>query len=397
MVLPIRRSIFLHVLLVSALAASAQVRNSFLARSHQSSAVSMVYRLYVPKSYTAGQKYPLLVALHGVGEKGSDNAIQVDREDLGSTWIADSVQGRWPHFVMVPQCPSQLSWGGAAITGIHQIIDSLKREFSLDTNRFYAVGLSMGARGTFNLLASRPGYFAAAVPCAGAGTNSQAADIAKTPLWAFHGSTDPTVDVSGTRTMVAAIENTGIRFVRFVSESWTAVPGLNTYSTAIRNGTDPVAMVARNPSGISYDSLRRAVAGGARYLYSEVTNGDHRTGWMVAFHHPLVPGWIFSKAKGTGTVALAPPSGGSGARERRGAVLRFVPETGSILLETDPGRRGAGFGRPEVGSGLRSAGSGPRSVGSGRLFTVPGRQLPSPLLDGGSGLDGTQPIRRTGR
>jgi predicted peptidase len=68
---PIRRSAFLPVLLVlfvSALAAPAQVRNSFQARSHQSSAVSMVYRLFVPKSYTAVRKYPLLVALHGVGE-----------------------------------------------------------------------------------------------------------------------------------------------------------------------------------------------------------------------------------------------------------------------------------------------------------------------------------------
>lgn len=352
---PIRPIIPALGFLLSALDAPAQVRNSFEPRSHQSSAVSMVYRLYVPKAYTAGQKYPLLVALHGVGEKGSDNAIQVDREDLASTWIADSIQSRWPHFVMVPQCPTELSWGGAAITGIHQIIDSLKREFSLDTNRFYAVGLSMGARGTFNLLASRPGYFAAAVPCAGAGTNSQAASIARTPIWAFHGSTDPIVDVSGTRSMVAAIENTGIRFVRFVSESWTNGPALDTYSKAIRNGTDPVTMVAKNPSGISYDSLRRAVDGGARYLYSEVTNGDHRTGWMVAFHHPLVPGWIFSKTKAAGTVSLAPAAGNPVTR--RGAALLFGPIADGDRFFTVLGRRvpvvpaivGAAKGGPGVG------------------------------------------------
>lgn len=284
----------------------AQVRNSFQARSHTSPSVSMVYRLFVPKDYSATRQYPLLVALHGVGEKGNDNAIQVDREDLASTWIADSLQARVPHFVLVPQCPTNMSWGGAANDGIFAIIDSLKREFRLDTNRLYAVGLSMGARGTFNLLASRPGYFAAAVPCAGAGTNSQAAAIARTPLWTFHGDADPIVSVEGTRSMVAAIEGTGIRFVRFFSETWNAVPGLDTYSRAVRSGTNPIDMVARNPSGISFDSLGRAVAGGAKYLYSEVKGGDHRTGWMVAFHNPLVPGWIFSKVKGGGTVSIAP-------------------------------------------------------------------------------------------
>jgi len=316
------------LLALAATAARSQVRNSFQARSHNTPAVSMVYRLFVPEDYSADRRYPLLVALHGVGEKGNDNAIQVDREDLGSTWIADSLQARVPHFVLVPQCPANLSWGGAAIDGIHAIIDSLKREFRLDTNRLYAVGLSMGARGTFNLLASRPGYFAAAVACAGAGTNSQAAAISRTPLWAFHGDDDPIVDVEGTRSMVAAIEGTGKRFVRFFSETWNAVPGLDTYSRAIRDGTNPVDMVARNPSGISYDSLRRAVAGGANYLYSEVKGGDHRTGWMVAFHHPLVPGWIFSKTKGGAAVSLARNPAARPARS--GSELMFGTAPGGV-------------------------------------------------------------------
>jgi len=268
----------------------------------------MKYRLFVPKNYDKNKKYPLIVTMHGVGEKGSNNTSQVDLEDLVSTWIADDVQKENPAFVMGPQCPSDLFWGGAATTMVHAIIDSLKREFSLDTNRLYAVGLSMGARGVFNLLEERPGYFAAALACAGAGNNNAAAKIARTPLWAFHAAGDGVVDVSGTRSMVEAIEQTGIKFVRFVSDSWTTSPGLNTYSDAIRNGTDPVTMVAKNPTGISYDSLKRAVQGGAKYLYSEAKGGDHRTGWMIAFHHPLVPGWLFSKTKEVPTevVSLQP-------------------------------------------------------------------------------------------
>lgn len=285
-----------------------QVHNAMEDRSFTASSVTMKYRLFVPKNYDPAKKYPLIVTMHGVGEKGSDNTRQVDLEDIVSTWIADSLQNKVPHFVMGPQCPSELSWGGSATEMVHDVIDSLKREFSLDTNRLYAVGLSMGARGTFNLLEERPGYFAAALACAGAGNNNAAAKIARTPLWVFHAAGDGVVNVSGTRSMVDAIESTGSIFVRFVSESWTNSPGLDTYSNAIKNGTDPLAMVAKNPQGISYDSLKRAVDGGAEYLYSEILGGDHRTGWMVAFHHPLVPVWLFSKTKEVPIAVLASKS-----------------------------------------------------------------------------------------
>jgi predicted peptidase len=280
-----------------------QVHKSMQDRSFTSGSVTVKYRLFVPKNYDVSKKYPLIVTMHGVGEKGNDNTRQVDLEDLVSTWIADNLQKETPHFVMGPQCPSDLSWGGGATATVHKIIDSLKREFSIDTNRLYAVGLSMGARGVFNLLEERPGYFAGAIACAGAGNNNAAALIARTPLWTFHAAGDGVVNVSGTRTMVEAIEKTGIKFVRFISDCWKDSPTLTTYSDAIRNGTDPITMVAKNPDGISYDSLKRAVDGGVNYLYSEVKGGDHRTGWMVAFHHPLVPKWLFSKSKATSAAA----------------------------------------------------------------------------------------------
>lgn len=281
-----------------------QVHKSMQDRSYTSGSTTIKYRLFVPANYDVSKKYPLIVTMHGVGERGNDNTRQVDLEDLVSTWIADNIQKEVPHFVMGPQCPGDLYWGGVTTQTVHKIIDSLRREFSLDTNRLYAVGLSMGARGVFNLLEERPGLFAAAVACAGAGNNNAAASIARTPLWAFHAAGDDIVDVSGTRTMVEAIEKTGITFLRFVSDCWRNSPTLTTYSDAIRSGTDPITMVAKNPDGISYDSLKRAVEGGVNYIYSEVKGGDHRTGWMVAFHHPLVPKWLFSKSKNMYTTEI---------------------------------------------------------------------------------------------
>lgn len=321
---------------------AAQVHNSMQGRSFKLASENMVYRLFVPKDYSASRKYPLMVAMHGVGEKGNDNNIQVDREDLASTWIADSLQARVPHFVMVPQCPSDLSWGSSvAIKGVHDIIDSLKREFSLDTNRIYVAGLSMGGRGTFNLLQMKPGMFAAALPCAGAGDTSAAGSIAKTPIWAFHSDTDPTVDVAGSRDMVGAMERRGIKFVRFLSQAYVKNPGMTTYTDAIKSGVDPVSIVAKSPTPpVTYDSLRRALAGKAEYLYSEVLGGDHRTGWMVAFHHPLVTGWIYSHVKGSASVTLAPPPHAGPARARTEATRRIW--NGAVLVFGDPSESAAG-------------------------------------------------------
>ena len=125
----------------------------------------MVYRLYVPVGYTPTKKYPIVVALHGIGERGNNNVNQLTLEELVQPWVRDSVQAKFPHFVMVPQCPANLywwpsnTWDGTRSTpniGIVQILDSLKKEFSLDTTRFYVTGLSMGGFGAMSTLATLP-------------------------------------------------------------------------------------------------------------------------------------------------------------------------------------------------------------------------------------------------
>ena len=331
------RALGLAALSLLMMQAQAQVHTLMQGRSFKYGSYTIMYRLFVPKNYDAKQKYPIMTAMHGVGEKGADNNIQVDREDLASTWMEDTLQARVPHFVMVPQCPSSTSWGGDAILGVHGIIDSLKREFSIDTNRLYVAGLSMGGRGTFNLLQARPGYFAAALPCAGAGDNSAAANIAKTPIWAFHSITDPVVDVAGTRTMVAAIEQSGTKFLRFTSTAAIKSPSLSAYRDALKNGTKAEDLVAKNLTP-GYDSLKRAVAT-ARYLYQEIAEGDHRTGWMVPFHHPLVTGWIYSKVRGGSSVALAPRT--EARMTRNGATLLFgnVPQAPGAAIFSLDGRQ----------------------------------------------------------
>ncbi len=304
----------------------------FEARTYKiSSTVTMSYRLFKPKNYIASQKYPMVVCLHEIGERGSDNRIQVDREDLAHPWIDDSVQTRVPHFVMIPQCPANLYWwsstsGTGPISvptqGVVNLIDSLKREFSLDTTRLYITGLSMGGMGTWDLLRLKPNIFAAAVPASGLSDPTTASTIVKTPFWAHHGSTDGTVNVSGDRNMMLAIEALPKKVIRFVSVAPFTAPTLTSFSDSIKKNGNPLTLVAKNPSGISWDSVSRAVTGGSDFLYSEATNGDHRTGWMIAWHNPLLAKWLFSKTKVAGTTVSITPKL-SASRDVRKTSLIF--------------------------------------------------------------------------
>jgi predicted peptidase len=326
-----------------------QLQAMFQARTFTSSQITMVYRLYVPTNYNAALKYPIVVALHGVGERGNNNVNQLTAEELAQPWVRDSVQAKHPHFVMIPQCPSTNnqywwpwpnwpgSWNGTwsgtrsiANAAIVQILDSLKREFSLDTTRFYVAGLSMGGFGSFELMKWNPTLFAAAVPTAGGSDTAPSAisNLALTPFWAFHGAADPTINVDrGSRAVVRLVSlQLGKPFVRFVSSA---------------------NMV--NPTAISVDSLRKAVYGGADFLYSEITGGVHNSGWLEAWRHPMLTDWVFSKQKigGVSTSIRATPqmhSSSDGTRIRlvaspHGVLLESRASDGRFLLHTLDGKR----------------------------------------------------------
>ncbi|MEO7426709.1 MAG: hypothetical protein ABI036_16080 [Fibrobacteria bacterium] len=346
--IPFRHSIAPALLLLSASthcrAQSTQESQRMLARSVKLASTTMVYRLFVPKDYVASKKYPIVVCLHGIGERGNDNRGQVDREDLAHPWIEDSIQARVPHFIMVPQCPSTLTWSASTGSlsetgkGIIDALDSLKREYSLDTNRFYLTGLSLGGAGTYHLLQMKPGYFAAAAPCAAGGDTTAILTIAKTPTWHFHGSLDGNPPAG--RRMSTALENRGIKVVRFVSQAAITTPSLTAYREALTKGTPAVDLVAKSPTGISYDSLRKAVEGGAEHLYSELTGGDHRSGWMIAWHHPLLATWMFSKSKGSAPVTLAPKAAAAhGDRGKAALVYGTVPDAAGFRFFSLQGRR----------------------------------------------------------
>jgi predicted peptidase len=315
---------------------SAWLTTNFQARTHTSPEVTMAYRLFKPANYDSTRKYPIVVALHGGGERGSDNAIQLTREELAQPWVRDSVQAKHPHFVMVPQCPSNLAWspsntwdGNRSLPniGIVRILDSLKREFSLDTTRFYVVGLSMGGFASFELMKWTPNLFAAAVPTAGGGDTAAPAiaQMIKTPMWAFHSLTDPTVSAQrGSRTLVSKMEAAlGKPIPRSASD------------TGLKN---PVAFDSLH-GVITVDSLRRLVyVDSAHFLYSEVRNAPgtgnalHQAGWFIAWRHPMLTDWLFSKRKVNGVTSLVNPVPAN-AKALNPHVRLVMGQNNRVLLE----------------------------------------------------------------
>ncbi len=173
---------------------------------------TMPYRLYVPKHYDGSQPLPLVINLHGLGGSGGGDQ-QMDNHASGGMYFADDeFQSRQPSFVLIPQEPSttNLHWDDSVVGDLlFALIESLEAEFSIDPDRIYLGGISMGGHGVWRLLAQSPNRFAAAFPSAGWSNSGDAASIRHIPIWAFHAADDSVVNVNGSRNMVAAVRNAG--------------------------------------------------------------------------------------------------------------------------------------------------------------------------------------------
>lgn len=193
----------------------------FEARTFVRGTDTLPYRILLPKDYKAGKEYPLILVLHGAGERGNDNVSQLTHGS--KLFLNDSLRKEYPAIVVFPQCAKNTAWAvmefnkdsvdrwagvkfnadvKPTIPGglVHQLVDSLLRSGSVDYRRMYVGGLSMGGIGTFDILARYPTRFAAAFPICGAGNEEYATRFAHhTALWIFHGAEDKTVPTKFSR------------------------------------------------------------------------------------------------------------------------------------------------------------------------------------------------------
>lgn len=209
------------------------------------------YRLLRPATIEPGRRYPVVLFLHGAGERGTDNVAQLAHLP---TWMAEpAMRHRYPCFLIAPQCRSERSWSvfdwktsvaeplaamptpdlAAAIAAL----DAVMAAEPVDMDRVFLTGLSMGGYGSWDLAARRPDSFAAVIPICGGGDEATADRLAPLPIWCFHGVDDHVVPVERSRTMIAAIEAAGGRAI------FSELPGV---------GHDSWTPTYRNPAVLDW-------------------------------------------------------------------------------------------------------------------------------------------------
>jgi len=169
------------------------------------------------------RKYPLVIFLHGSGERGNDNEAQLKWGVMN--FATDQNMILHPAIVIAPQCPEHMQWSNFSRgKGADQILQSNPskpmellmelihqtiKNLPVDTNRIYITGLSMGGFGTYDVIERYPHLFAAAVPVCGGGDVSRAATIAHIPMWIFLGSEDAAVNPLYSPEMLQALTKAG--------------------------------------------------------------------------------------------------------------------------------------------------------------------------------------------
>ena len=211
-------SFFLGIVLI----AEAQKMSEFQKEIFVSSGDTLPYRLLKPLETTDQKSFPLVIFLHGAGERGNDNEVQI--KHIEPLFLENNNRQQYPCYVIAPQCPKESQWASfernaetlslkrkptAPTKMLLELIDKIKSNYPIDASRIYITGLSMGGFGTWDLISRYPEMFAAAVPICGGGDATQADKIKNVPLWAFHGAKDRIVAPQLSRKMISALQAIG--------------------------------------------------------------------------------------------------------------------------------------------------------------------------------------------
>ncbi len=205
----------------------AQVQELFSQEQFISGTDTLQYRMLLPKNFSESKHYPVVLFLHGSGERGSDNAKQLAHG--GSLFVEK--RDEFPAIVIFPQCPESDYWSNVIIDRntlplslqfpldmaptklmrlLMQLMEQMTAKTYVNKDQIYVGGLSMGGMGTFELLYRKPEIFAAAFSICGAGNPKSTEIFAKTtPMWIFHGANDDVVDPQHSVDMVSGILKNG--------------------------------------------------------------------------------------------------------------------------------------------------------------------------------------------
>ncbi len=178
--------------------------------------ITIPYRYFIPKNYK--ENYPLMIYIHGLGQRGTDNKKQISGQ--ATIWTEDIMQKKYPCFVLAPQSHKKNHWvipdGEHTILHVYKIVDILVEKYKIDRNRIYLTGNSMGGWGTWGAVYYRTNYFAAAIPVAGSlkfvPKNPDYSRFTKTPIWAWNCDKDTTVKPDDSRMVYEKLKDSGLKY-----------------------------------------------------------------------------------------------------------------------------------------------------------------------------------------
>ena len=195
---------------------------------------SLPYRMIRPESMKAGKKYPLVLFLHGAGERGNDNEKQLTHG--GQMFLNPVNREKYPAFVLFPQCPESGYWAyenrpqsfiptqmpvgkemPSVFQAVKELLDMYLANPQVDKSRVYIMGLSMGAMGTYDMVSRFPDIFAAAVPICGTVNPTRLSAARNVAFRIFHGDADDVVPVAGSRQAYKALKAAGasVEYIEF--------------------------------------------------------------------------------------------------------------------------------------------------------------------------------------
>jgi len=280
----IKIKIFILLWLSGTLHVLAQDENSiakkFEKRSHTFKNTTLPYRIFVPEDYDSNKSYPLILCLHGAGERGIDNEIPITKHSLAVSWANPEIQKKYPSIIVVPQCPKKMKWSyvdwgkgsykidtipiGNEMLTVVDLLDTILQKFNIDEKRQYVTGLSMGGYATWDIITRYSRRFAAAIPMSGAGDPTKAWLFENLPIWSFHNTNDQIVPVQGSREMVEAMENSGIKVVKTID--------------------------------MPEKKLNKQLKKKEIHLYTESPEGNHGP-WEIWYYNSNLHDWLFLQSK----------------------------------------------------------------------------------------------------
>lgn len=240
---------------------------------------TMNYQLFEPER-EEGETYPVVLFLHGAGERGPGNGVPLLYSRGAIVWAEEKQQENHPAYVAVPQLPAGEDW---LMDKNHQLlielVESLKKVYPVDPDRVYVTGASYGGRGSWKLIQDHPELFAAAIPVAGPGDPEKAEAVKDAAVWSFRSADDDIIPIDGSREMMAAIEQTG---------------------EIVTRGSYPANLEQAEAESEAQELWKQADLNGSQILYTEYTEGttpvrSHFT-WISAYENEVVKDWLFSQS-----------------------------------------------------------------------------------------------------